>query len=141
MKILMAIDGSGSSLRALDGLLQHVAWFRDPPAITLIHVHPPMPSGRAAAFLGKAAIDRYHDEESDEALAGARAILDAKALRYSVVKRVNDVGPEIASFAANGGFDLVAMGTRGHGALVNLVLGSVATKVLASSKVPVLLFP
>ena len=37
-----------------------------------------------------------------------------------------------------GGFDLIVMGTHGHTALENLVLGSVATKVLAISKVPVL---
>jgi len=30
------------------------------------------------------------------------------------------------------------MGTHGHTALANLVMGSIATKVLASSKVPVL---
>jgi len=34
---------------------------------------------------------------------------------------------------------LVMMGSHGHGALANLVTGSVATKVLALSKVPVLL--
>jgi nucleotide-binding universal stress UspA family protein len=31
------------------------------------------------------------------------------------------------------------MGSHGHGTLANLVLGSVATKVLASTRVPVLL--
>ena len=31
------------------------------------------------------------------------------------------------------------MGSHGHGALGNLIIGSVATKVLASCKVPVLL--
>jgi nucleotide-binding universal stress UspA family protein len=31
------------------------------------------------------------------------------------------------------------MGSHGHGTLVNLVMGSVATKVLAQSKIPVLL--
>jgi nucleotide-binding universal stress UspA family protein len=31
------------------------------------------------------------------------------------------------------------MGSHGHGTLVNLVMGSVATKVLAHCKVPVLM--
>jgi nucleotide-binding universal stress UspA family protein len=31
------------------------------------------------------------------------------------------------------------MGSHGHGSVVNVVMGSVATKVLASCKVPVLL--
>jgi nucleotide-binding universal stress UspA family protein len=46
---------------------------------------------------------------------------------------------EIASYAEAGNFDLVVMGSHGVGALKNLVLGSVATKVLARCTVPVLL--
>jgi len=45
----------------------------------------------------------------------------------------------IAKTATDGKFDLVVMGSHGHGALVNLVVGSVATEVLASCKVPVLI--
>ena len=37
------------------------------------------------------------------------------------------------------GYDLVILGSHGHGTLVNLVMGSVATQVLAHCKVPVLL--
>ncbi|HWS05017.1 MAG TPA: universal stress protein, partial [Burkholderiaceae bacterium] len=38
-----------------------------------------------------------------------------------------------------GKFDLVIMGSHGHSALANLVMGSVATQVLAHCHVPVLL--
>jgi nucleotide-binding universal stress UspA family protein len=34
---------------------------------------------------------------------------------------------------------MIAMGTHGHTALANLVMGSVATRVVATSQVPVLL--
>ena len=46
---------------------------------------------------------------------------------------------EILRFALEGNVDLIVMGTHGHTAMGNLVMGSVATKVLAASKVPVLL--
>ncbi|HQU49347.1 MAG TPA: universal stress protein [Casimicrobiaceae bacterium] len=36
------------------------------------------------------------------------------------------------------GCDLIVVGTRGHGAMANLVMGSVATKVIALARVPVL---
>ncbi|MHB8076080.1 universal stress protein [Desulfosporosinus fructosivorans] len=36
-------------------------------------------------------------------------------------------------------FDLVIMGTRGHGGIVGAVLGSVAQRVLANSDCPVLI--
>ena len=40
--------------------------------------------------------------------------------------------------AKAGKFDLLILGSHGHGALVNLVMGSVATQVLAGCTVPVL---
>ncbi|MEG0946729.1 MAG: universal stress protein, partial [Comamonas sp.] len=36
-------------------------------------------------------------------------------------------------------FDLIIMGTHGHGSLGKLVMGSVSTKVLANCSVPVML--
>ena len=45
----------------------------------------------------------------------------------------------IADLADSEEIDLIVMGTHGHSALGNLVLGSVATGVLARSRVPVLL--
>ena len=45
----------------------------------------------------------------------------------------------IAKAAQDGSYDLVMMGSHGHGALTNLVMGSVATQVLAHCAVPVLL--
>ena len=53
--------------------------------------------------------------------------------------QVGPAGELIARAASEGGFDLVLMGSHGHGALANLVLGSVATQVLARCQVPVLL--
>ena len=45
----------------------------------------------------------------------------------------------IAAYAEDGRFDLVVMGSHGHGELAGLVMGSVVTRVLARCKVPVLL--
>ena len=42
----------------------------------------------------------------------------------------------IAKQADAGGFDLLMMGSHGHGKLGNLVMGSVATQVLASCRLP-----
>ena len=45
----------------------------------------------------------------------------------------------VAKIAESGRYDLLVMGSHGHGALGNLVMGSVATQVLANCTVPVLL--
>lgn len=139
MKILFAVDGSPQALVALETLTGKFGFFRDTPKLTLIHVHPPIPYKAAAAWVGKETIARYYDEEGDAALADARELLAARDIPFEVAKRVGDPGAEIVAYAGTGKFDLIAMGTHGHTALANLVMGSVATRVLATSKVPVLL--
>lgn len=53
--------------------------------------------------------------------------------------KTGHAGESIAKLADSGKFDLVVMGSHGHGTLVNLVMGSVATQVLSHCQVPVLL--
>lgn len=57
--------------------------------------------------------------------------LAARGIEAEFAHKVGHPADEIAAFAEHGKFDLVIMGSRGHGALANLVVGSVAMKVLA----------
>ncbi len=138
MKILIAVDGSAQALATVDALRKRLGWFRGPVELTLFYSHPPLPYRHAAAWAGKEAIHSYYEEESDEALAAARTLLDDHAIPHADEKRIGEPAHEIVAFAVSGGYDLIVMGTHGHTALANLVMGSVATKVLAGSKVPVL---
>ena len=45
----------------------------------------------------------------------------------------------IAALAAKGKYDLLMMGSHGHGSFKSLLMGSVATKVLSHTHIPVLL--
>jgi nucleotide-binding universal stress UspA family protein len=45
----------------------------------------------------------------------------------------------LAAAAKQGKFDLLVLGSHGHGRLASLVLGSVAQRVLASCEVPALI--
>jgi len=139
MKILVAVDGSEHALAAVRGLVERLGWFREAVEPTLIYVHPALPYKHAAAWAGKEAIQSYYDEETDAALAAARALLDEHRVTYAIEKRVGDAGEQIVACAAAGGHELILMGTHGHTALANLVMGSVATRVLAACTVPVLL--
>ncbi|MEF2230952.1 MAG: universal stress protein [Pseudodesulfovibrio sp.] len=40
-----------------------------------------------------------------------------------------------------GGYDLIVMGTHGHGVLLDMVLGSVAKETIRKSRIPVLVVP
>jgi len=139
MKILFAVDGSPQSLSALETLVKSFAYFRDIPALTLLYVHPPLPYKGAVATVGRDVVERYYDEETEAALAGAREALTAGGIPFEVDKSVGNPAEEIVKKAEGGKFQMIAMGTRGHTALANLVMGSVATGVVARSRLPVLL--
>ncbi len=136
MKILVPVDGSAASLRALAYVVSHASMFT--PDISLMHVHLPLPSGKATSWVGKDAVQAYYDEESDAALKPAIDQLAKSGVKAEVIKRVGDPGAEIASMAASG-FDLIVMGNKGRTALGNMFMGSVATRTVAEASVPVLL--
>jgi nucleotide-binding universal stress UspA family protein len=139
MKILFGVDGSTQALSALETLLRSFAYFRDAPALTLLFVHPRVPYKGAVATVGRDVVDRYYEEEAEAALRGARDALTAQGIPFEVDKCVGSPAEEIAKRAEDGKFSMIALGTHGHTALVNLVMGSVATGVVARSKLPVLL--
>ena len=73
------------------------------------------------------------------ALKNAMQKLDAAKLKYHYHIGVGDEADVICQYAKEKGCDQIFMGTRGLGSVSNLVLGSVATKVIHLSPVPVLL--
>jgi len=139
MKILIAMDGSECSLAALDAFLARRTWFRD-AKLELVYVHPAIPYPGAAARAGKAAVGKHYAEESDEALAPALDRLAKSSAPHTTTKLVGDAAEEIVRHAKAGHTDLIVMGTHGKTGMRNLLMGSVATKVLAGTTTPVLLF-
>lgn len=138
MKILVAIDGSDCSQRALSYVLEHTSLFGTGPELTMINVHRPIPSARAKAWVGHDVVEQYYKEEAELALGPARALLAKKQCTAAELLKIGEPGQEIAA-AANRGFDLIVMGTKGRTGLANLLMGSAATSALAESNVPVLL--
>lgn len=139
MKIVFPTDGSEASVTSLSHLLQRLQWFRDTPRFALLTVHLPLPYARAVAWAGKEAVERYYDDEIEAALAMPSAELSRAGLAFERARRIGDPAQEIVNFAAEWNADLIAMGTRGAGALSAMLLGSVAQKVIATSGVPVLI--
>jgi nucleotide-binding universal stress UspA family protein len=138
MKILLAVDGSPYTRKMLDYLLTHEQLFGPHKDYTLLHVQPGLPP-RARAAVGQDIADSYDAEEAQQVLAPVSALLAGHGIAPESSWKVGAVGETIAEFADAGGFDLLVMGSHGHSALGNLVMGSVSTQVLAHSKVPVLL--
>ena len=138
MKIVFPTDGSDASVATLQHLLPRLHWFAEPAQIAVLSVHLPLPYARAVAWAGKEAVHRYYEEETSAALARPCEELTRAGVPFERVMRIGEPAQEIVRFAEEWGAELIAMGTRGHGALSAMLLGSVAQKVIATSKVPVL---
>jgi nucleotide-binding universal stress UspA family protein len=138
VKILLAVDGSQCSHRAVNYLIRNASMFGAKPDVHLVHVQVKLPA-RAASALSYKAIQRYYDSQSSKAFASPKRALAAKKIPFREVKLWGDAGEMIAAYAKKGKFSLVVMGSRGLGGLRSLVLGSVAGKVLANCNVPALI--
>ena len=139
MKILLAVDGSAYTKKMLAYLVSHDSTFGNSANdYTLFTAQPALPP-RARAVVGKEVVDDYHREEAERVLAPAAKFLLRHGIDAKSAWKVGPAGEGIAKFADSGKFDLLVMGSHGHGALAKLVLGSVSTQVLAHCSVPVLL--
>lgn len=138
MKILLAVDGSVYTKRMLAFLAAHDEILGSRHAYTVIHGVLAIPS-RAAAFVGKDVVREYYDAEAEDVFKPIRAFLKQQGIAADFVHTIGHAGAAIAHLADEGKFDLVVMGSRGHGDVFNLLLGSVATQVLAKCTAPVLL--
>lgn len=137
LKILLSVDGSEASDHAVDLLVRRIEWFAPPVEIHLLNVQPTL-HGDIWGVLGKEKVDLHHREEGMAALHSARAKLDAAKHPYVLHVGVGNPAEVIVHYAREKSCDLVVIGPRGLGAISGLLLGSVATKVLSLSHVPVL---
>ena len=139
MKILLAVDGSAYTKKMLAYLTTHIDMFAGGDhQFTALTVQATLPP-RARAAVGREAVDAYYAEEAAKVLDPVSKFLTRHEMKVKVSSKVGPAGETIAKFASSGKYDMVIMGSRGHNALGNLVMGSVATKVLAHCEVPVLL--
>ena len=138
MKILLAVDGSAYTQKMLAYLTSHQEMLGTGHEYTIITVQPLLPP-RARAALGKEVVEQYYDEESAKILQPVLEFLKGRGVEAQSIAKVGPIADTIIHTAQDGKFDLIAMGTHGHGALGRLVMGSVSTQVLAGSQVPVLL--
>jgi nucleotide-binding universal stress UspA family protein len=136
MKILVAVDGSKPSLKAVQLLIEHCDWYRETPQVELVTVHLPVPR---VAKLPKGQLERYYVEEGQAMLAPAKKKLDAAGVPYQARVLVGPVAETIVRHAKSARCELIYIGTRGMSEIGKALLGSTATKVLHISNVPVLL--
>jgi nucleotide-binding universal stress UspA family protein len=140
LKVLLPVDGSKSAARAAKALVKSLPWYKGHPQINLLAVHLPVPRlPNMSVVVSKQMIESYYAEESAAMLAPTRKILDAAGVSYTVHTAVGSVAERIVDQAKRSRSNMIYMGTRGMTALSNMVLGSVATRVLHLAHIPVVL--
>ena len=140
MKILVATDGSKPALHAVKyavTLLRQMS--PGSHSITLMSVHDDVGLRHAKSLVGRTAVADYLRELSEKELKPARKVLDAANVAHDMVVRTGHVAPEIVACAKAGAYDLIVLGAKGRGAMADLLLGSVAQRVLSTAETPVLL--
>jgi nucleotide-binding universal stress UspA family protein len=137
MKILLPVDGSRYTRRMLSYIAAHDELLGSGHEYLLFTVVPAL-SSRAAEFFDRRTLEEYYQDEAERALHAPRAFAGKQGWQARSAHAHGHAAEEIARFAAKERPDLIVMGTHGHSALGNVVLGSVANGVLARCKAPLL---
>ncbi len=132
--IVLAFDGSEYSNRALKYAKTFAERFE--ATLWLVHIF-----SHTSDLLGYEDYEKFYSKRK----AGGQTLLDKalqelKNTRLDVKEELQE-GPEaesILNIAKNCQADLIVMGTRGHGTLKGLLVGSVSRKVIHYSSCPVM---
>ncbi|MGH8640572.1 MAG: universal stress protein [Burkholderiales bacterium] len=144
LRILVALDGSNHSERAVRHMVKLKDELRERLEVLLLNVQLPVPM-RELLFDGRPSelhrLEEPLKEHGKRLLEPARAALEAAAIECRTCVEIGAPAEVIARFAASYHCEMIVMGTRGQGAVAALCLGSVPAKVVHLAAVPVLLVP
>lgn len=137
-EVLVAVDGSPYSRKAVAYLMRHRNLLAVSSNITLMHVSPAMP--RFSDAKARAALRKQREQDREQAMRSARRLLaKAKGIKTREVHLTGDPGERIADYARGRHCSLIVMGSHGRGRMTSLFLGSVAQRTLAAAHTPVLI--
>ena len=137
MRILVPVDGSAGALRAVK---HAAAVVKEGAEVELVNVQPAMPLyGMVRAYMRAPQYRAACEALSRKALDPAIRLLKRARVAHRTHVLYGEPGAVVADATRRLKCRAIMMGTRGQGAVGNLLLGSVATKVVHLAKVPVTL--
>jgi YjbE family integral membrane protein len=135
MKVLIPIDGSENSLRAVRHVVNRVL-ANARLEVHLLHVCTPF-SRHVAQFVNRKNRDSYHRDMADRALSSARDLLNKHSVPHAVHIEFGDKAGIIDRVAQRLHIDQIVMGTARKNSLTRLIEDSVTNRVLEIARVPV----
>lgn len=139
LKILIAVDGSEHAARAIEAVAKMArSGVGLQASLLCVSPEPLLFGGYTLETINQ--VEQDQRKQQDSILGQAATHAGRLGLKLGEPLRAHGViANEIVRAAAAQGVDQIAMGTRGMGAAGNLLLGSVAQRVVHQSAVPVLL--
>jgi nucleotide-binding universal stress UspA family protein len=134
-KILIATDGSPASAEAVEFGVE-LADGQDAEAV-LVHVAPSFDALPVAGFPATGAVPHKLSDVDRAPLEAAAKVATAHGVDATTKLLTGIASDEIVAYADELDADLIVIGSRGHGAVLNALLGSVSRAVLSDSKRPV----
>ena len=137
IKILVAVDGSENANRAVDYVLEFAGNSREPVEVHVLNVQPPVTFGEIKRFVGQDVLNAYYHDEGAKLIPPTRIRLDKSSVAHNYHIGVGPVAETIVNYAREHGCRQIVMGARGLSPVSSLFVGSVATKVLHLTDIPV----
>lgn len=138
MKIVLAVDGSVYTKRMLSHIAAHDELVGSHNEFVALNVTAQVPP-HAARFLPHETLQQYYADEGEKVLKPVREFAAMQGWTLRERHAVGNPGDALVEIVNEEGPNLLIMGSHGHGAFTSAVLGSVSARLLAHTKVPVLL--
>jgi nucleotide-binding universal stress UspA family protein len=146
-KVLVAVDGSENSDRALDFALDLAEKYTagvtvlnvsESPAIGTVTLEPTEPTAYAGVTVNfYKDLQRFHEEILRKAVNRAREFKPNVTVLSKL--REGNAASEIVAEAKEGGFDIIVVGHKGLGRVKELFLGNISEKVAHLAPCPVMI--
>jgi nucleotide-binding universal stress UspA family protein len=137
-KILVPVDGSEYANAAVAEAIKAVK--QGPEGeLHLLNVQVPIFAAVSLVYLPQDKIDTFYFDTSSKALEEPERLAREAGVRFASHRVVGSVVDSILAKTQELGCDSIIMGTHGRGKLAELLLGSVAQRVLVMADVPVTL--
>ena len=135
--ILVPVDGSDNSYRALDAAL--ILSEKLGSHITVIHVMEEIPITHIGSEKLLNELLETYKKENQDILSKCSQLATQKGLTIKTFLLQGNPASAILDFSKKEKFDLVVMGSRGLGKFKELILGSVSSKIVHHSPCGILL--
>ena len=134
-KILVGVDGSDNSVRAAQRAAELASVFHS-DIVLLFVIHP----RESAYYTGLPTAEGAERAKGEDRLLRAKEVCEESGSKPEL-KVLPGNPAEVILDQSEEGYDLVVLGTRGISAMARFLMGSVTTRVVQLSKIPVMVVP